>query len=97
MSNFYELKEWRKLRKEVLKLDKYECQMCKDIGLYKKSDTVHHINYVKLHPELALSKYYVDSEGNMKRNLVSLCHNCHEKAHNYRQKQISKPLTEERW
>lgn len=32
-----------------------------------------------------------------KRNLISLCHDCHEEVHGYRKKEEKKPLTEERW
>ena len=70
----YESKEWRRLRKEVLIEDKYECLHCKAKGKYEKANTVHHVNYLKLHPELALEKFYTDDDGNVKRNLVSVCH-----------------------
>lgn len=76
--------------------DKHECQMCKAKGKYKKATHVHHVNYVKIHPELALSKFYVDDNGAKKRNLISLCHDCHELTHGYRQ-DPKECLTEERW
>ena len=94
---FYVSKEWLALRKEILKLDKYECQMCKQKGYYKRANHVHHVNTVKDHPELALSKTYLDKDGQVQRNLISLCKLCHEKVHNHRQKDPPKPLTEERW
>lgn len=93
---FYVSKEWRKLRKEVLSDDKGECQQCKSRGKYTKANTVHHVNYLNLHPELALEKFYQDDEGNIKRNLISLCHACHEEVHGYRQ-QPKEYLTEEKW
>lgn len=93
---FYDSPEWRRLRKEVLAADKFECQLCKEHGLYKRANHVHHVNYLEQHPELALEKLYTDSDGNVKRNLISLCHDCHEKMHNYRAK--PKPvLIPERW
>lgn len=94
---FYQSKEWRRLRKEVLRADKHECQRCKSLGYYTKANTVHHINYVELHPELKLERYYKDADGNTKRNLISLCHDCHEIIHGYRAKEKPAPLTEERW
>ena len=45
---FYTWSEWKAKREEVLKLDKYECQICKQRGKYKKATTVHHVNYVNL-------------------------------------------------
>ena len=96
-TKLYESKEWRRLRKLVLAEDKGECQYCKAKGKYTKANTVHHVNYLKLHPELALEKYYKDDDGVTKRNLISLCHNCHEHIHEWVQKEKEEPLTIERW
>lgn len=93
---FYWTKEWRRLRKEILKEDKAECQRCKEKGYYKKATHVHHVNYVEYHPELALSKYYASIDGKEKRNLISLCFDCHEKIH-AKEKEVKESLTEERW
>jgi len=93
----YESREWRRLRKAVLIEDKYECLHCKAKGKYVTANTVHHVNYLKLHPELALEKYYKDDDGVVKRNLISLCHNCHEHIHQWVQKEKVEPLTIERW
>lgn len=84
------------MRQEVLALDKNECQHCKKRGIYKKASTVHHVNYVKRHPEMALEIWY-EWRGEKKRNLISLCHDCHEEVHGYRKKENKKLLTEERW
>lgn len=75
---FYVSSQWRKLRREVLAEDHNECVICKSNGKYTRANHVHHVNYVRLHPELALSKTYVDGKGQVKRNLISVCHNCHE-------------------
>jgi 5-methylcytosine-specific restriction enzyme A len=96
LHEFYTSGLWLKLREEVLSEFKYECQHCKARGFYKRADTVHHVQYVKKHPGLALSKFY-EYAGKTYRNLIPLCHDCHEKAHEYRQKDKPKPLTEERW
>ena len=96
LEEFYNSKYWRRLRKEVLEEYKQECQDCKAKGFYKKADTVHHQQYVRKHPRLALSKTYI-FQGKEYINLVPLCHNCHEARHGYRQKEKKKPLTEERW
>lgn len=94
---FYESRFWRKLRKEVLIEDKYECLHCKQNGKYTRAVVCHHINYLKLHPELALETHYKDDDGNVKRNLISLCHNCHEHIHEWLVKEKEEPLTLERW
>jgi len=93
---FYTSNAWIKLRDQVLKEYKYECQRCKEKGFYKKATHVHHVQYVKKHPELALSRTYI-YQGKEYINLVPLCHHCHEEIHNYRQKEKKEPLTKERW
>ena len=94
---FYRNKLWRRLSKEVLKDDKHECQICKDKGRYTPARMVHHCNYLLLHPELGLEKFYVDDDGNTKRNLISICFACHEGIHKWVQKEKVEPLTVERW
>lgn len=94
---FYIWSKWLRVRKEILKSDHNECVDCRAAGRYTKATTVHHINYVKHHPELALEAMYIDDKGCEQRNLISLCHKCHEKRHGYRQKNYRAPLTEERW
>lgn len=93
---FYVSTPWLHLRAEVLEEYKYECQDCKAKGFFTKANHVHHEQYVTRHPGLALSKTYT-YQGMKRRNLVALCHDCHEKRHGYRQKKKEKPLTEERW
>lgn len=94
---FYTCAEWLRLRAAVLTMDHYECQRCKERGKYTRATTVHHVNHVRKHPELALAQTYCDCDGQTRRNLLSLCHNCHEEVHGYRRKQRKAPLTEERW
>ena len=75
--NFYISIEWREIRAEVLRLDKYECQIHKAKGKYKKAEIVHHTKHARDFPDLALSIYYYE-EGEKKRNLISVCKYCHE-------------------
>ena len=96
LEEFYNSKYWRKLRKEILKENKFECEQCKKRGFYSKANHVHHVQYVRRHPRLALSKTYI-FQGKEYKNLMTLCHSCHEEIHGYRQKEKKKPLTEERW
>lgn len=61
---------------------------------------VHHVNHVKRRPELALDMFYLDSDGQRKRNLISVCRWCHENVcHPERLRKETKPrfTTEERW
>lgn len=95
LHRFYDSPKWKRMRQQVLKMDKGECQLCRRRGRYTKATTVHHVNYVKKHPELALELYYT-WRGTQRRNLLSLCHDCHEEVHGYRKKPKA-PLTEERW
>ena len=93
---FYVWTPWKHKRKEVLDMDKHECQLCKQRGIYTKANTVHHVNYLRKYPELALEIWY-EWRGRRKRNLISLCHDCHEEVHGYRKKNKEEPLTQERW
>lgn len=94
--HFYVWSKWLHVRGEVLKMDKYECQDCKARGIYTKATTVHHNQFVKKHPEQALEIWHT-FQGKEYRNLVSLCHECHEARHGHRKKNKENLLTEERW
>ena len=100
---FYHLPEWISLRREVLFESHNECYDCKlkgilTVGTDEEPLEVHHVNFVKVRPELALSKFYVDKNGALKPNLVALCHNCHDKRHNrFNDKVKEKFKDDERW
>lgn len=97
---FYLTGEWKAKSKEVLELDRHECQVCKARGRYRRAELVHHEKHVKRFPELALEIYYIDSDGQRKRNLRSVCKRCHEyECHPERLKKKSKErfTTTERW
>ncbi len=55
---------WRRLRKQVLERDKYQCQGC----LMAEATEVHHLTYAHRGSELLFE-------------LVSVCDECHERAH----------------
>lgn len=105
LDKFYHSKYFMAVKREVLREQHYECQRCKEEGKLtivredkKRSGVVHHEQYVRKHPELALSKYYYDKLGNKHRNLIVLCNECHEIIHErccIGSK--TKPLNEERW
>ena len=89
-----------KKRVEILAADRYECQICKARGRYKKAELVHHVRHLRDHPELALSDTYVDSDGQEQRQLISVCKDCHEAVcHPERMRKAEKEkfLQEERW
>ena len=104
LDKFYHSKHFKRLKKEVLKIDHYECVMCKEKGKLsivkpslKRSGVVHHVNEVRKHPELALNLYYYD-KGIKKRNLITLCNSCHEFVHErFKTSEPKEQLNEERW
>ena len=81
IAEFYQTDDWKELREEVREEHNNECQECLKYGRYKCADVVHHVNHVKSRPDLALSKYYKDHEGNEHKQLVPLCNACHSVAH----------------
>lgn len=81
IERFYFSEDWKELRETVLDHYYYECQECLKTGKYTKADCVHHVNEVKHRPDLALSMYYLDAEGNQKPNLLPLCNTCHNLIH----------------
>lgn len=97
----YTSRTWRRLRKEVLTLDNNECQRCRQRGRYTKATIVHHVKHVQDRPDLALSTYDTDADGNEVRQLISLCDRCHELEHPERlqahQFESAEPITPERW
>lgn len=84
MHAFYTSPAWRHLQAQVLKRDHYECQRCKAKGLVSQARTVHHIQYVKKRPDLALDP----------SNLESICESCHWEEHHKREERF---LNVERW
>lgn len=93
---FYKSKEWIKLKNKVMQEHHNECLWCKERGKVTKAETVHHIQFVKKYPALALSEYYV-YRGRQYRNLVPLCHECHDKAHERMGYKKRKQFNQERW
>lgn len=96
---FYKTKEWLKLKQEVLREQHFECQICKHKGKYTRADTVHHIKFVRIHPQFALSKTYIDNKGKEKINLIAICKECHNKEHPEKLKSRCKTkfMNDERW
>lgn len=99
---FYKSREWLALRDEVLREGHYECARCLEHGRYTRAVMVHHVNEVRKRPDMALTKTYVDDEGQERKNLVPLCFACHEKEHDrfdaFRAEKAKERFSnEERW
>lgn len=93
---FYNDWYWRKLSAQIMKEQNYECQHCKARGKYTRAKLVHHVRHLKDCPELAYARW--QDEGRTKRQLVALCHNCHEAEHPDRfGKRAEHYSHEERW
>lgn len=99
IAEFYQTKEWKELRAEVLDAYNNECQECLKRGRYTKADCVHHVNEVKHRPDLALSKTFTNEEGKTQKQLIPLCNTCHNIVHdklgNWQRK--DKFVNKERW
>lgn len=101
--DFYVWGPWKAKRLEILKADHYECQECKKRGRYRRAVLVHHVKHLRDHPELALCDTYTDWQGQERRQLISVCKECHETVcHPERMKkkaqvQVKKFWTPERW
>lgn len=99
MWKFYKSRWFRMIREAILEEQNNECQKCKAKGKVTKADTVHHENHVRDFPELALTAYYIDEDGTLKRNLVAICKSCHAIEHPEKLKNetIEAYKNEERW
>lgn len=99
-AQFYWWPEWsgaNGLRWDVLRMDHYECQLCKARGRYSKGRIVHHVKHLRDRPDLALSLYDPETR---ERQLITVCKTCHELEHpeSLRQNASKTPdLTPERW
>ena len=95
---FYLTDDWKELRQKVLEECHNECQECLKSGKVTQAKIVHHVNELKHRPDLALSEFYVDHEGNVHPNLVPVCQDCHNILHERICGNEYKPqLNEERW
>ncbi len=106
---FYKSKVWIELKNEILKENHYECAICKKQGKIIRYDidkhgnkklisTVHHNQFVRNHPELALSRTYW-FKGKEYINLIPVCKACHNKLHPEKIKKVNSQrfVNEERW
>lgn len=97
---FYCSAAWHRKREEILRRDRHECQICKSRGRYTRAEIVHHVLHLKDRPDLALSDTYRDGDGVERRQLISVCRDCHETVchpERMRKERKKKFVTEERW
>lgn len=80
LDKFYKWHEWRELSEQIKKENNYECQLCKKRGLHSPARSVHHVQWVRKHPRLAMSRTYW-FEGKEYINLIPLCESCHNEQH----------------
>lgn len=78
---FYNSREWRKISKKVIADGHFECVECKKMGKVTDAVLTHHVNELKNRPDLAYSFTYTDENGEVKPQLIPLCHDCHERIH----------------
>lgn len=101
---FYDSAAWKHTREKQLIRDHYECQRCKHMGKYAsvqgpkkytKAVLVHHDFRFLRYPQYATMAVV-----NGKRNLYSLCQNCHEIEHEDERGFVhgeEEDFNEERW
>lgn len=90
---FYCSTKWQRIRDKVMRLDHYECQLCKSkYHRIRKASMVHHVHHLEDYPNLALEIY--DKEGH--RNLISLCNSCHNEVHPEKQIKFKKIIEAKR-
>lgn len=80
-SAFYNSRAWRQLSHSVISYYHNECQMCRKKGKTTQAVLVHHVNELKLRPDLAYSRKYIDDHGKTQLQLMPLCWECHERTH----------------
>lgn len=100
-NGFYDSRAWRNVRRQVLAMDHNECQLCRARRRHSPGVIVHHSFCLDRYPEYALAVWVEDpATGEKKRNLVTVCRDCHETVcHPTRlaAEFPKEPLTPERW
>ena len=68
IQKFYNSREWRKKRDEILERSNGLCVICWLLGRVRSATSVHHIKKLREHFELRLDD----------NNLIAVCRECHE-------------------
>lgn len=89
------------MRRDVLRTDHNECQLCKARGRHSRGEIVHHRFHLDEYPDWGLLVWVEDpATGKQTRNLLTVCRECHETiCHPDRLTTTLglEPLTPERW
>jgi 5-methylcytosine-specific restriction endonuclease McrA len=98
LAKFYMSIEFRHLKKAILEENHWECEICKkEHGKITRATTVHHVQFVRKYPHLALSRYYTYN-GKQYKNLIAVCPSCHNRLHPEKSKFKKKEqLNTEKW
>lgn len=72
--------KWKQIAAERMKIDEYQCQLCKGNGTPNNPLEVHHLSYKNLYQE----------EDRIYEDLVTLCHTCHKGMHNVMNRKTNK-------
>lgn len=97
---FYKTPEWLALRDEIMADHHYECEDCAEKGKLTRADMVHHEYEVREYPDMALTRYVEDAEGERREVMHPLCNQCHNDRHGRTLKGNAAkrpPVTTERW
>ena len=97
---FYTSWAWLQKRAKILEFDHGECTECRKRGRYTRAEIVHHVKHLEDFPEFALSDTYTGADGIERRQLVSVCRDCHETVchpERLRHTVPAEPVTHERW
>lgn len=99
---FYQSARWRALRAKVLEEAHYESwdELHATPARYVRATCVHHDRYVFNYPGWALSEFWVDGDGIVRRNLYALSHDAHDARHGRNaigQRRPQFELTKEMW
>ncbi len=101
---FYMAAAWRRLRAKVLAEFRYESydELHASPARYVRATCVHHDRYVDKYPGWALSEFWCDDDGNVRRNLYPLSHEAHDARHGRCGPRVGvcdlrSPVTDEWW
>lgn len=102
---FYQRAAWARLRRRVMGEWHGACADClaKSPARFTPATTVHHDARVEELPGWALSEWWVDGAGEVRRNLFPLCDRCHEARHGRLggatdpRQRAAREVTAERW
>nr|DAL51012.1 MAG TPA_asm: NinG recombination protein [Caudoviricetes sp.] len=82
---FYTSSGWERMRRSILRAERYRCQNCARYGKMTPATVVHHANPVEERPDLRMTRW----------NMVALCGECHNAMHDRETHKLT--VLGERW